>query len=270
MGRAPDVLPTWQDFGADLILTYDLDPIYPMVVAADMDDDMRKRWCLAYWCYYHAGVSSSIAERPSKYFYDCMRGCAIDKCPRGMERRYFYGDLAWNTIEKLEEFGPPERVVEAMTQHSDFGGVNSAVQSFYGFGSWIAWKIADMADRVLQIDLDFSDTNLNMYKDPKQGAAYILTGDKKYPITEDELNGVVDAMELEYSGLLAPPFQDRPINIQEVETVLCKYKAHCLGFYPYGNDTIHVAKALKGWGDLARSMLPVLREHTTYLRGITI
>ena len=270
MSRVPDVLPTWQDFGADLITSYDLDPVYPVIVATDMDVDMRKRCCLAYWCFYHLGVSSIIAERPSKYFYDEMRSQVINKCPRGMERRYFYGDLAWNTIEGLEDFGSPESVVDMMTQHSCFQSVNLAAQSFYGFGAWIAWKIADMADRVLQVELDFSDTSLNIYKDPKQGAAYILTGDKKYPITEKELDGIVDEMEYEFAGLLAPPFQDRSINIQEVETILCKYKAHCLGFYPYGNDTLHIAKALKGWGDLAQSMIPVLRDYTTYLRGVTI
>ena len=264
MSRAPDVLPTWQDFGTDLILTYDLDPVYPMVVAVDIDDDMRKRWCLAYWCYYHVGVAGVVAESNACNFYNVMRSGISRNWPRGMERRYFYGDLAWNTMVGLEIFGSPELVVDMMTLQSDFQSANVTVQEFYGFGSWIAWKIADMADRVLQIDIDFSDTNLNMYTDPKQGAAYILTGDKKYPITEDELNGVVNEMETYYSGLLAPPFQDRPINIQEVETVLCKYKAHCLGFYPYGNDTIHVAKALEGWGDLAQSMLPVLREFTTY------
>lgn len=264
MGRVPDVLPTWKDFGEDLILTYDLDPIYPMVAATDMDDDMRKRWCLAYWCYYHAGVSSIIAESNVGNFYNVMRSGVAHGWPRGMERRYFYGDLANNTIDGLEKFGSPEKVVDTMIQHSDFGGANNAVQSFYGFGSWIAWKVADMADRVLQIDIDFSDTSLNMYKDPKQGAAYIFKGDKKYPITEAELDWVVWEMEAAFSGLYAPPFQDRRINIQEVETVLCKYKAHCYGFYPYGNDTIHVAKALEGWGDLAQSMLSVLREFTTY------
>ena len=267
MGRAPDVLPTWQDFGADLITSYDLDPVYPVIVATDMDVDMRKRCCLAYWCFYHLGVSSIIAERPSKYFYDEMRSQVTNKCPRGMERRYFYGDLAWNTIEGLEDFGSPESVVDMMTQHSCFQSVNLAAQSFYGFGAWIAWKIADMADRVLQVELDFSDTNLNIYKDPKQGAAYILTGDKKYPITEDELNGVVNEMETYYSGLLAPPFQDRPINIQEVQTVLCKYKAHAFGFYPYYNDSIHIHKALQGWGDLAEDMDVALQEYCTYFWG---
>ena len=264
MSRAPDVLPTWQDFGTDLIMSYDLDPVYPVIVATNMDDDMRKRCCLAYWCFYHLGVASMIAERSSEYFYSEMRSQVTNKCPRGMERRYFYGNLAWNTIEGLEDCGSPEKVVDAMTNHQDFQTVNNAVQSFYGFGDWIAWKIADMADRVLQIELDFSDTNLNIYKDPKQGAAYILKGDKKYPITEKELDGIVDEMEYEFAGLLAPPFQDRPINIQECETILCKYKAHVFGHYPYYNDSIHIHKALQGWGDLAEEMDNKLQEYCTY------
>jgi hypothetical protein len=243
-----------------------------MAAGAGITDNQLKRWCLVYWCYYHAGVSSIITERSTSIvhprdFYDEMRKGISEGWPRGMERRYFYGDLAWNTVEKLEEFGSPESVVDAMTDHQDFQTADKAIQSFYGFGSWIAWKVADMADRVLQIDIDFSDTNLDMYKDPKQGAAYIYSGgNKKFPITEDQLDWVVQRMESYYNkeNLLAPPFQDRPINIQEVETVLCKYKAHCYGFYPYGNDTVHVAKALDGWGDLAQSMLSVLKKFTVY------
>jgi hypothetical protein len=263
-GRAPDTLPTWQDFGEDLITSYDLDPIYPMAAKGVTDYKQLKRWCLAYWCYYHAGVSSLISEAHPKDFYEVMRDGVDQNWPRGMERRYFYGDLAWNTIAGLERFGPPEKVVDAMTLHHDFHSANKAIQEFYGFGEWIAWKIADMTDRVLQIELDFNGTNLNMYKDPTQGAAYILTGDKHHPIDEIQLNQLVDDMEEEFSWLDAPPFLDRPINIQEVETVLCKYKAHCFGFYPYGNDTTHIAKALPGWGDLAEQLLLVLREVTTY------
>lgn len=263
-GRVPHALPTWQDFGEDLIATYDLDPIYPMIAGAGMPYKQLKRWCLAYWCYYHAGVASLISDVHPKDFYHVMRDGVEQGWPRGMERRYFYGQLAWNTIAGLEKFGPPEKVVDAMTLHREYHEISSAVQSFYGFGSWIAWKISDMSERVLCIDVDFSDVSLEMYKDPKQGAAYILTGDKKYPITAQELADLVVDMEDEFSWMNAPPYRDRPINIQEVETVLCKYKAHCYGFYPYGNDTIHVAKALPGWGDLAQHLLSVLKEYTTY------
>jgi len=259
---------SWQDFGADLIATYDLDPIYPMVAAAVTDWNRKLRWLLAYWCFYHAGVASAIAERPAKDFYMLMHRGAVDGWPRGMERRYFWGDLALDTIRGLHDnFSSPEAAVEYMTNHKDFQSLSKAVQSCYGFGPWIAWKVGDMAERVLCHPVSFSDSTLGIYRDPVQGAAWIKFGDKRHAITEDELGEVVEMMENEFSGHLAPPYQDRPINIQEVETVLCKYKAHCFGHYPYGNDSIHVAKALDGWGDLAQHMKKTLLLYVTYING---
>ena len=58
----------------------------------------------------------------------------------------------------------------------------------------------------------------------------------------------------EFQDLLAPPFYDRPVNIQEVETVLCKFKAHYKHHYPMGNDSYHIRQALVGWGDLAQEL----------------
>ena len=257
-------LPTYYEFGVDLITTYDLDPIYPMVVAADLDDSTLKKWLLAYWCYYDAGVASRIAE--SKDFYMAMKQGVAEGWPRGMERRYFYSKQAMNCINGLIEAGKPEEIVDFMTQYDDFQSLSDAVISFTGFGPWMAWKIGDMAERVLQIDVDFSNSELGIYKDPLQGAAYIKCGDKNYPISLDELHGVCETMEDDFSLYLAPPFLDRPINIQEVETVLCKYKAHCFGHYPYGNDTIHIAKALERQeDDLSEHMYDCLLSFTTYL-----
>ena len=181
-----------------------------------------------------------------------------------MERRYFYSKIARDTIRGLKDFGPPEKVVDAMTFHRDYITIVQSVQSFTGFGPWISWKIADMTDRVLGWYVDFLEANLYMYRDPVKGAAYILTGDKNYKITSEELNGVVYMMLTHFKGYLAPPFQDRIVNVQEIETILCKYKAHCFGHYPWGNDTIHVAKALEGWGDMANHMSLMLDKYTAY------
>jgi len=43
----------------------------------------------------------------------------------------------------------------------------------------------------------------------------------------------------------APPWFDRPLNIQEAETILCKYKSHTHGHYPVGKDVAAVKKALE-------------------------
>lgn len=246
----------WYDFGADMFNTHDLDPVYSMLaLTTTMSDDMLKRWLLAYWCYYSAGVASKVAEAGSDKFYDMMwKGSGLDgndKWPRGMERRYFYGQQAANLLNGLEDYGSPENIVDVMTCHTDFLDISNNVKSFTGFGPWMGWKIADMAERVLCYDVDFSNSEIGIYKDPVQGAAFIAYGDKHYDISLDELHDVCADMERQYSGYMAPPHMDRPINIQEVETVLCKYKAHCYGFYPYGCDSYHMLDALDGWGDLA-------------------
>lgn len=269
--RQPVIDISWQDMGYDMIATQDLDPIYTIAAASNMGDDMLKRWLLAYWCYYHAGVSSYVAEGKPGQFYDRMwEGSGLDggdKWPRGMERRYFYGQQAANLLNGLEGYGGPEKIVNAMTNHYDFQSIASAVEGFTGFGPWMAWKVADMAERVLCYDVDFSNSEIGIYKDPVMGAAFILTGDKSYDISSEELASVVDDMESQLSHLKAPPYYDRPINIQEIETVLCKYKAHCYGFYPLGNDTHHIHKGFekRDWGDLAEELHNHLYTYASHM-----
>jgi len=255
MSREPIIDMSYQTFGALLLETEDLDPIYCMLVRASLDRDILKRWLLAYWCYYHAGVASRIAEMPSHMFYMGMWRAYVTKAPRGMERRYFYGLLAERTMHYLQDSGSPEAIVDDMCDHRWFQSVYNRVVSYSGFGPWMGWKVADMAERVLRYPVDFSDSELGIYKDPVQGAAFIDFGDKHYPISLDELHACVNRMKDEFQQFDAPPQADRPVNEQEIETILCKYKAHCYGFYPVANDTVHVIKALEGWGDLAEHIL---------------
>lgn len=255
-GAKQDTDYTWQAFGRELIESEDLDPIYTMLTeCCSLDDDTLKRWLLAYFCYYNAGVASRVAEMGSKQFYIGMRQGIAEKWPRGMERRYFWGNSAAKCVQYLEDYGAPETVVDDMTDHETFAQVSKAVTSFYNFGPWMGWKVADMAERVLLYPVDFSDATLGIYRDPVQGAAMVLQGDWREPITDGQLQGVVNAQIREFSDLLAPPYYDRPINVQEVETNLCKFKAHYKHHYPMGNDTYHVREALDGWGDLAQELL---------------
>ncbi|GAG24444.1 unnamed protein product, partial [marine sediment metagenome] len=182
---------SWYDFGVDMFVTHDLDPVYSALAMTTMPDDTLKRWLLAYWCYYSAGVASKVAEAGSDKFYDLMwQGSGLDgaeKWPRGMERRYFYGDSAANLLNGLEEYGSPEKIADVMTCHTDFLDIFNNVKSFTGFGPWMGWKIADMAERVLCYNVDFSDSELGIYKDPVQGAAFIVYGDKHHDMPLDEL-----------------------------------------------------------------------------------
>ena len=47
--------------------------------------------------------------------------------------------------------------------------------------------------------------------------------------------------------LLGPPLYDRPIGLQEVETVLCKWKSHLNGHYPLYNDTDEINHGMINW-----------------------
>lgn len=254
---------SYKCFGQLLIRTGDLDPIYIMLTKArqdnKLDDNTLKRWMLAYWCYYSAGVASRIAE--SNNFYKEMWMAYHKNWPRGHERRHFRGEAAVKALRHLEWRGTPEAVVDNMTLHPTFQEIAKHVQSYVLFGPWISWKVADMAERVLCYDIDFSDCELGIYKDPVQGAALIKHGDWKHDISRDELHEVVAQLMGDFGGYAAPPWDDRPINVQEIETILCKYKAHVKGFYPYGLDTRDVRHGLKGWGDLAESLIPYLPQH---------
>ena len=59
----------------------------------------------------------------------------------------------------------------------------------------------------------------------------------------------------------APPFHDRPVGVQEVETIFCKWKSHVKGHYPLGKDTRELHHGLQGWGALAEKLRKVLPHH---------
>jgi hypothetical protein len=70
-------------------------------------------------------------------------------------------------------------------------------------------------------------------------------------------------------SLYAPPARDRLVNVQECETVLCKYKSHINGHYPPGKDTLEVLHGLKEarWDNpITRRMVEVL-ETLPYARS---
>jgi len=257
---------TYLDFGHALLNTKDLDPIYVMLVEANLPEPVLKRWLLAYWCFYSAGVAAKIAE--SRCFFQTMLQANRENWPHGRERRHFRGSAADKAIRYMIDFGSPEQVVDHMTAGNDFATVAAHAQEFPMFGPWISWKIADMAESVMQRVVDFSGAELGIYRDPVQGAALVKFGDKHYPITLEELHEVVNQLTNDFSDCLAPPRYDRIINIQEVETILCKYKAHVYWRYYAGMDIDEVAEGLHGWGDLAQELsLHLPAKVVSYARG---
>lgn len=276
------------EFGRELIQTEDLDPVYVAIVKTDMANETKYRLLLAYWCFYHLGVSAFLAEQDGEdVFWRLMNMAAVNpdgKWPRGTERRHFRGDLAISSMSELSECTVRSRFGEWFSYHPGrsmpFSMAAERVQISRGFGPWIAFKVADMAERILGIPVDFSECDMGVYRDPAMAAALLIHGDKKAKLGPGELKGVMIQLEAGlrsrlrgevYHGAqrgdpaadfqaLAPPTYNREINAQEVETVMCKYKSHVGGHYPMGKDTRELREALEGWGPLAERLLKSMPE----------
>lgn len=286
---------TIEQFGEALLTTGDLDPMYLAVNKARLDYEQLNRLMLSYFCFYHLGAAARMAEaKNTGEFWKMMWEAAAYSpvklpgaraWPRGAERRHYRGvqamksmtelNAAYNNL-KFNVAGAVGHFIGASDTHDDtlsFGSISKAVQTHRGFGTWIAFKVADVAERVLSYDVDFKDCHLGIYKDPREGAAvgYLaLTGNLnngdyahrpwEFPLSDEELERTVDEYVKRFSKIKARGL-DRKVNVQEVETIFCKYKSHLKGHYPLGKDSNEIGHGLDGWGDLAQQLKRGLPEN---------
>ena len=247
-------------FGKDLIKTQDLDPVYTAMVATRGNSQSRALMFFAYTCLYHLGASTKIAG------WDTLQTAATNeglRWPRGSERRHWRGANAQATIDYgRSKYATPEEVVKYWATGSlKFSAVSARVRELPAYGPWIAFKVADMLERVMFMPVDFSDCALGVYDEPRKAAALLLTGDAEEKITDAQLTQVIEKLRTTLGDLKAPPTFNRIINVQEIETLLCKYKSHVNGHYPHGKDTREVLHGLRDprWdGPVTRKMIKAL------------
>lgn len=249
------------EFGRRLIESGDLDPIYGMLASDILDGPTLKRWLLTYWMFYHAGVASaqSELEQPMSYWGTMMKHFEGDsKYPRGAERRHFRGPSAHAAVGWFSVH-PPEYWVDSLLEARSFKDVQAIVKPWPQFGPWITFKIADMLERLGLAPISF-DIDLAIYEEPLKGAALVITGDQDAKITAYDLDVLIKKFIGHYIALRAPPLGDRYINVQEVETVLCKYKSHWNGHYWIGKDCHEILEGLAGWGETADRLTAFVPE----------
>lgn len=266
-----------EEFGKQLILTEDLDPVYTALhrLGDHLSQNQKKRWLVAYWCIYHCGLASYLSEFEGDAFWDALFEAATSKkeCPvgglypRGHERRHFRGKLATESVRDLRAAYPgnPEAMVDFVSDANRFAvdgrttaqtvkGVMILAQLHRGFGPWIAFKIADMVDRCLGLPVNFDEGALLMFKDPM--IAVDMLWQLRWPeeqgtTKEERVRRVVLHLSNALSELKAPPTFDRQVNVQECETVLCKWKSHMKGFYPLGNDINDIRGGMFTWARIS-------------------
>lgn len=295
-----------EGFGAQLLESGDLDPLYIALTRAELDENTLKRWLLAYWCLYSAGEASYLAQFEGPLFFHWLEIAArnevrspvarnekptpLNRWCRGHERRHWRGVNALRSFTNLNaRYGRrPESFVDYVAGGAPkFYAVSGRVQEHASFGPWIAFKVADMLDRVLGIPVSFEQAEVFMFDSPREAAldlwwlrsedakaaraeildatgvdlgdnvdwnarpgdgngatGCILGKDAQAAAVQSSVDYLVKAFSV---GWMAPPRFDRPIGLQEVETILCKWKSHRNGHYPLWNDVDEIRVGLFRW-----------------------
>jgi hypothetical protein len=188
--------------------------------------------------------------------------------PRGHERRHARGAQGIKMVKDLQQrYGcVPEDMVSYVIENTpSYQGVANRVREHTLFGPWISFKVCDMIERVLGIHVDFSQSVIFMFDDPVKAALMLWRQRFKLPESakpKDQtlvIAGVVDHLKDAFKDLKAPPLFDRIIDLQEVETVLCKWKSHMNGHYPLNNDIVEIATALGEWAPHSACAAAMLR-----------
>ena len=268
---------TIEKFGKLLLKTNDLDPVYVALRRTNMGASQLKRWLIAYLCFYNAGSASWLSEYDGLEFWDWMGIAALNvesaptggRWPRAKERRHFRGDVCVRAVQQLREWygrQPEDMITEMVSCAPNYEEVADRVKKHPLFGPWVAFKIADMLETVLDVRVDFSQAAVFMFKDPTKAAlmqwrlaeGHEPESDVQPPNQQQAIEHIVGQLQ-SYFGLSdAPPTYQRKVNLQEIETILCKWKSHYRGHYPVGNDVYEIRAGVDPWimySDTARAFL---------------
>lgn len=265
------------EFGTHLLTTNELDPVYVALVDTGWEWQHLYRWLIAYWCFYNCGVASYLSEFEGKEFWDRMEVAAVNEVPnplgdrwaRGSERRHFRGQQAIKAVAELRaRYGkrPHDMVASIAGEAPDYVRIAKQVKTHRGFGDWISFKVADMVDRVLGVPVDFTEAAVFMFKDPVKAALMLWREEQKLsPLAKPKnqtyvIHKVVEMLEDHFSEFKAPPYYDRPVSLQEVETILCCWKSHMNGHYPLFNDIREIRSAVQPWVTTCKTAMQFL-EH---------
>ena len=267
------------DFGNKLLELGDLDPVYTALWGAQLGEDELRRWLVAYWCFYHCGTASWIVDQGPSEFWPSMMRVAVNegprRYPRGTERRHFRGELAKKSVTELrKEWDTPTRIFEWVTAGKSDGpipleSIMRRVQMFNGFGPWISFKVADMLERLDLCPIRFDASTVFLFKSPQEGAEEMCRqlryqGDRD--VNEWAVDTLLGGLRKGITGQerlhLAPPRFERGLNVQEAETVLCKWKSYLGGHYPPGKDCREIWEGLLSWSRCPTSqrLLRSMRE----------
>jgi len=229
---------TFKEFSRELILSGDLDPDYLVMlhIGKTMTFDEIMRW-----------IKLKIFVYDTASELNLMNGVSWDELKFGAERVKSKG----RSKEYFDHFDQNFRLSDLPFKYDEAA---KYLKMFPGIGSWAAWKFCDLLERVAGIEIDFSDVDFRIaYDYPLKGLCRVNgEPDSFVPNLKDRLTyeAFMHSALLQLGDVknLEAPGGGRTINIQEVETCLCKYHSHLQGRYTLGKDTVHLARRFKEEG----------------------
>ena len=260
-----------EEFGDGLLKTQDLDPVYTMLYRTSLPEDHLRRWLLAYGMSYSSGVVGYISEQKDEKFWDTMATFATNlddtpiggRWPRGRERRHFRGIAAERAVQTMRVRYPhPEDAIKYLempvSRHRDISCAElmARVQEWPLHGPWIGFKMADLLDRVTDMNVEFTGSDVLFFDSPKKAAKqWMAQAHPGVNYSRDStyvMEACVHLMKV-FGERLAPPAMDRKVALAEIETILCKWGSHMNWHYPVGIDTKELVEALEPWAEVSNT-----------------
>lgn len=230
---------SFADFSRVLITSGDLDPDYIFINNVCEKNGWSEE-TKAKWIAVKSVIYNSIGELEF-----LLHGKTFEEVDYGAERRkhkrnaeFFWQALYQNAKAHQGFYSMFSKV------HPDANVALKQLQKFQGIGPWAAWKILDLLNCCLGFKFNFKNVDFRLaYEYPIRGMLLVAGEDEqKHRRVSNSLyrNSMAEVMrQLEVGGVtkeLAPPQYVRPINMQEIETCLCKYHSYYHSHYKAGED----------------------------------
>lgn len=236
-----------EEFAINIVESGDLDPDYIFLLNVfnklKLTDEQRATWIVMKTVVYNSCSEAEIFFR-ERTFENVEYGAERRKHKR-YAKRYFEAFKA-------------HAVGRAASVHRYFRGLPpsasvslQALRRIDGVGPWAAWKCLDLLERVLHLPVDFSSVDFRIaYEYPLKGILMLAGHEEDVTLLKDS-SLYRDCLEISVNKIgagrlcLSPPTRDRPIGVQEFETIFCKYHSYMHGHYTPGEDLHRLRRRVK-------------------------
>lgn len=232
---------TFQNFSAALISSGDLDPDYLVLKEIAKQHNFSKEETLN-WILHKLFIYDTASE-----YKVIFQGADIERVRLGAERRKNKQNTVKQLNAVLEGFHLPAPVWNGEADYP-YSAFKADVTKFAGIGDWAAWKLADLLENVMGIKINFNNVDFrSAYQFPLKGLCRVNDEADDYvsKLSDDLTYNVFMHCAIKQLGFVndfVTPCGQRKINMQEIETCLCKYHSYLSGHYKIGQDSRHLVE----------------------------